>query len=44
MSEWNDLAHWMYGDVKSDRGVLVRASASRDQRAHRGAALLDAER
>ena len=20
MSEWNDLAHWMYGDVRSDRG------------------------
>lgn len=20
MSEWNDLAHWMYGDVKTDRG------------------------
>ncbi len=20
MSEWNDLAHWMYGDVKMDRG------------------------
>ena len=20
MSEWNDLAHWLYGDVKLDRG------------------------
>jgi hypothetical protein len=20
MSEWNDLAHWLYGDVKMDRG------------------------
>jgi hypothetical protein len=20
MSEWNDLAHWMYADVRSDRG------------------------
>ena len=22
MSEWNDLAHWMYGDVKMDRGFF----------------------